>query len=430
MKKIRYSIFLNNTIYETIYKYYPLEISVIKHEDEENIYDIEIINKNKYEVKFKIIDEKDEYVVNYIDNDEEWITIKGKESKKITVQVVEKQEIIYTDTQKDEKGSYNLVKLMIQTDTPPYTAEKQEIEEVKIYLKENVKNKIVEDAGTIDDIKEGQVFTGPSAKNEGGLYSIIDPVSKETIYFYRGNVNNNYVSFAGLTWRILRINEDGSLRIILDSTTGTNTKYKKTNEPTNKTTEGAIEHLNWKNSTAYSTLKDWYNTNIVKKGYEEYVVKQNYVFETAYHELGSSSNDNKKVAYFDSYVRIGGDGNTFAPTFSYNNNTSVKDVVGLITGDEIVYAGGYWNQENTNYFLYNSAIKKDSWTMSPSFYEIEPSTHKAGMLILGSNGKIHDWPTSGNTLTESLALRPVISIRGDLKMHGTGVKVDEYAYTE
>ena len=38
-----------------------------------------------------------------------------------------------------------------------------------------------------------------------------------TSYFYRGNVDNNYVSYAGYRWRIVRINGDGSIRLILDS---------------------------------------------------------------------------------------------------------------------------------------------------------------------------------------------------------------------
>ena len=33
-------------------------------------------------------------------------------------------------------------------------------------------------------------------------------------YYYRGAVKNNYVSFAGFTWRIIRRNGDGSVRLI------------------------------------------------------------------------------------------------------------------------------------------------------------------------------------------------------------------------
>ena len=39
-----------------------------------------------------------------------------------------------------------------------------------------------------------------------------------TTYYYRGNVTNNYVSFAGFIWRIVRINGDGSIRLIYDGT--------------------------------------------------------------------------------------------------------------------------------------------------------------------------------------------------------------------
>ena len=37
-------------------------------------------------------------------------------------------------------------------------------------------------------------------------------------YYYRGNVINNYVKFAGKYWRIVRINGDGSIRVAYDGT--------------------------------------------------------------------------------------------------------------------------------------------------------------------------------------------------------------------
>ena len=33
-------------------------------------------------------------------------------------------------------------------------------------------------------------------------------------YYYRETVRNNYVSFAGFIWRIIRCNRDGSIRMI------------------------------------------------------------------------------------------------------------------------------------------------------------------------------------------------------------------------
>ena len=37
-------------------------------------------------------------------------------------------------------------------------------------------------------------------------------------YYYRGNVTNNYVKFAGYYWRIIRYNGDGTVRVIYDGT--------------------------------------------------------------------------------------------------------------------------------------------------------------------------------------------------------------------
>ena len=47
-----------------------------------------------------------------------------------------------------------------------------------------------------------------------GIYKDEDDYG--TTYYFRGNVENNYVKFAGKDWRIVRINEDGTIRLILD----------------------------------------------------------------------------------------------------------------------------------------------------------------------------------------------------------------------
>ena len=51
-----------------------------------------------------------------------------------------------------------------------------------------------------------------SSKISNGMYKTPDNLG--TSYYYRGSVTNNYVSFAGLTWRIIRTNGDGTIRII------------------------------------------------------------------------------------------------------------------------------------------------------------------------------------------------------------------------
>lgn len=49
-----------------------------------------------------------------------------------------------------------------------------------------------------------------------GLYKAEDDYG--TSYYYRGANDYNYVSFAGFIWRIVRINGDGSIRLILNGT--------------------------------------------------------------------------------------------------------------------------------------------------------------------------------------------------------------------
>lgn len=54
--------------------------------------------------------------------------------------------------------------------------------------------------------------------SEYGLFSTTSTNSGNPSYYYKGTDVNNYVSFAGLTWRIIRINEgDNSIRIMLDN---------------------------------------------------------------------------------------------------------------------------------------------------------------------------------------------------------------------
>ena len=65
----------------------------------------------------------------------------------------------------------------------------------------------------------------PNDSETDGLYMAEDDEGES--YYYRGAVRNNYVSFAGFIWRIIRRNGDGSVRMIYSgksvSDTGDNT---------------------------------------------------------------------------------------------------------------------------------------------------------------------------------------------------------------
>jgi len=94
-------------------------------------------------------------------------------------------------------------------------------------------------AGTTctDDLKDKYLFVldvqgygivGPVLGCEDGKPVIEDYLTKSedvlsvlqddygTSYYYRGNVKDNYVNFAGMCWRVVRIQGDGSIKLILE----------------------------------------------------------------------------------------------------------------------------------------------------------------------------------------------------------------------
>ena len=52
--------------------------------------------------------------------------------------------------------------------------------------------------------------------NTNGIYMTTNTESGKPVYYYRGNVDNNYVLFANSCWRIIRTIETGGVKLILD----------------------------------------------------------------------------------------------------------------------------------------------------------------------------------------------------------------------
>ena len=77
-------------------------------------------------------------------------------------------------------------------------------------------------------IAKGTPDFSKTATTDEGLYMAED--DEGASYYYRGAVKNNYVSFAGFIWRIIRRNGDGSVRMIYSG--------KKTSDTGNDVTIG------------------------------------------------------------------------------------------------------------------------------------------------------------------------------------------------
>ena len=109
-------------------------------------------------------------------------------------------------------------------------------------------------------IQKSPTLTATSEKSgdESGLYKSTATNTGEATYYFRGNVENNYVSFAGFTWRIVRINEDGTIRIVMQDGIN-NTRYAFNSNFNDYT------YMYYTNSQAKAQLESWYQTNIGSK---------------------------------------------------------------------------------------------------------------------------------------------------------------------
>lgn len=111
-------------------------------------------------------------------------------------------------------------------------------------------------------------FSVASTTDEG-LYQIED--DNGTSYYFRGLANDNYVSYAGFIWRIIRVNGDGSVRLIysgtstLDTADGTSigtTKYNSS-EITDMTLLGYKYGLNQQSKSVKNVIyNDLYSEKI------------------------------------------------------------------------------------------------------------------------------------------------------------------------
>ena len=114
------------------------------------------------------------------------------------------------------------------------------------------------------------------ATADEGLYTAEDDEGES--YYYRGAVKNNYVSFAGFIWRIIRRNGDGSIRMIYSG--------KSTSDTGDDTMIGISQFNDKYSDTTYVGYK--YNEDFslhednVTTGYTRFTSTKKYNFSTGY----------------------------------------------------------------------------------------------------------------------------------------------------
>ena len=265
-----------------------------------------------------------------------------------------------------------------------------------------------------------------------GLYK--EETSKGTTYYFRGTVDNNWVKFADKYWRIIRINEDGSLRLIYSGdgsaqTTGTgtqigtsafNSSYNNNAYVGFKYTTNNV-HGTGTNSTILTALNTWYTNNLTSYADK---IDGNTGFcgdrtpSTSSSSINNSGGTGTTTTYYAGYIRL--DTNK-QPTFDCSNssdlyttsgssqgNKALQYPIGLITADEVAFAGGVYGRTNQNYYLYTDWVY---WTMSP--YRFDVGWGGAYVFIVWSSGFLNNI-----RVNDAYGVRPVINLRSDVTISG------------
>ena len=285
---------------------------------------------------------------------------------------------------------------------------------------------------TTQSIFSTSIFNIPTADGEGELYKTADDLGDS--YYFRGDVTNNYVQFGAyaegstvngttynsetsMYWRIVRINGDGTIRLVYDGTA------KVENGTTHNTIIGDASYnaedylnVNYGDSNIKGVVDGWYNTHL-KTNYGRYIADGIFCNEK---EVTSEDSRNK---YYPSKDRLNTSSN-LRPQLTctrsedrYTTNSSLGNgqlthPVGLLTADEVVFAGGLINNSNENYYLVSGY---EFWTSTPVFSsERDYYTLFWGMC---DDGAIR----SGEFIwSKSFGVRPVVNLRADVEFTGNG----------
>ena len=285
-----------------------------------------------------------------------------------------------------------------------------------------------------------------------------------TSYYFRGAVTNNYVQFANKCWKIVRVGGDGSVKLILhnDNTAKTanpcaaannsaSAAFARYSGSTYKSafnanyndnayvgfkygTVGASDynatHANTNKSTILINLETWYTNNL--KTYESVIDdtvwcndKTN-VTDTSYNPWGYSNvtglGYGTNVTYYGATQRLvgtsGSAGGT-GPSLKCNGELSkINSKVGLITADELAYAGYAYAKNNTTTYLQENATDTYWWSLSPIYFD----GGRAGVWnVDGSSGYF-----VRSSVYNTYGVRPSISLKPSTNVTGEGTSSTPY----
>ena len=339
--------------------------------------------------------------------------------------------------------------------------------------------------GGKDSITElpDSAFASVTTANDKGMYAKEDDYTATTgmkSYYFRGAVDNNWVKFGkdstgkDIYWRIIRINGDGSIRMIYTGTTdpknessvigsngvymtGTGTQINATtyqfNSSYNKAEYVGYQYIEGQqhgfgkcdgtnnasctvnentvyNSTIKQAIDKWYvGTTLEKDAATKALVSQDQIF---CNDRSASSTQTAAWTSTGADYFYGANGRLIQTTKSpqltcltasdkftvniSNGNGALTYPVGLITADEVAMTGGVSSSTNRSYYLYTN---QSYWSGSPAYF--------GGNYSGSSEFSIDSSGRNGNSyVTSTIGVRPIVSLSSKAKLSGNGTYSNPY----
>ena len=272
-------------------------------------------------------------------------------------------------------------------------------------------------------VNEGKPNFASVATTDEGVYKTEDDWGES--YYFRGAVGNNWVRFAGYYWRIIRINGDGSIRLIYNgtstATTGEstminssqafNSSYDRSEYVGYMYTTGQ-QHGNTRNSPIKTVIDSWYSSNLASYS-DKISTEAGFCGDREMRTGYSWSSSSSRTLYYKAYERLyinktptlkcSNSADLYTVSESSKGNKALSNPVGLITADEVSMAGGVFGQNNTSYYLYNDTYY---WTMSP--YSAD-SDSWASVFSVNSSDRLGD-----GDVRLLRGVRPVINLANNV----------------
>ncbi len=234
-----------------------------------------------------------------------------------------------------------------------------------------------------------KVGTDIAVENEG-LIKSSDDIGVS--YYFRGNIPNNYVKINDLLWRIVRINGDGTTRLVLNDTIKNTINYYNTSELKD----------NFNESSIYSYLNSWFEENL--RNYTKYIANTRYCNDVSHDDAYT----------FLNYTRIV---TNKIPTLNCLSN-SITSKIGILSVDEVVLAGASTDKNNNSYYLYNANFTDPWFTMSGA----KGNDTSLNLFMVDQNGKVRSDIVGSAYHT----VRPVINLIKNAEVTGSGTLEDPY----